>query len=79
MKTMQRSSSGWLTTRMPGILSGAAQECEKSDGLCLAEVRAAIRVLYYWRVSAEQIYLLFLFAKGERSDLTPEQVRELAR
>ena len=26
----------------------------------------------------EQIYLLFLFAKGERSDLTPEQVRELA-
>jgi len=27
----------------------------------------AIRVLYYWRVSAEQIYLLFLFAKGERS------------
>lgn len=38
-----------------------------------------IRVLYYWRVSAEQIYLLFLFAKGERSDLTSEQVRELAR
>jgi hypothetical protein len=23
-----------------------------------------IRVLYYWRVSAEQVYLLFLFAKG---------------
>ena len=38
-----------------------------------------IRVLYYWRANADQIYLLFLFAKGERSDLTPEQVRELAK
>ncbi len=38
-----------------------------------------IRVLYYWRTKADQIYLLFLFAKGEQSDLTPEQVRELAK
>jgi hypothetical protein len=38
-----------------------------------------IRVLYYWRASADQIYLLFLFAKGERSDLTPAQVHELAK
>jgi hypothetical protein len=80
MKTMQRCSSGWFTIRMPVISSGAAPECEKLDGLCRADVRAAaFRVSYYWRVSAEQIYLVFLFAKGERSDLTPEQVRELAR
>jgi hypothetical protein len=38
-----------------------------------------IRVLYYWRANADQIYLLFLFGKGERTDLTPVQVRELAK
>ena len=38
-----------------------------------------IRVIYYWRVRADQIYLLFLFPKGERSDLTPSQVKQLAK
>lgn len=38
-----------------------------------------IRVIYYWRVRAGQIYLLFLFPKGERSDLTPAQVKQLAK
>ena len=37
-----------------------------------------IRVIYYWHVRADQIYLLFLFPKGERSDLTPAQVKQLA-
>lgn len=38
-----------------------------------------IRVIYYWRVTADQIFLLYLFAKGERSDLTPAQVKTLAK
>jgi hypothetical protein len=38
-----------------------------------------IRVIYYWRVKADQIYLLFLFPKGERSDLTSAQVKQLAK
>ena len=37
-----------------------------------------IRVLYFWRPENDQIYLLFLFKKGERSDLTRSQVRRLA-
>ena len=41
-ETMGRSSIGWLTTRMLGISSGAVPECEKLDGLCRAEVRAAV-------------------------------------
>jgi hypothetical protein len=38
-----------------------------------------IRVMYYWRAKADQIYLLFLFPKSARSDLTPDQVKELAK
>jgi hypothetical protein len=37
------------------------------------------RVVYYWRSRADQIYLLLLFAKNDRSDLTPSQLAELAK
>jgi phage-related protein len=35
--------------------------------------------VYYWRVAAEQIYMLYIFAKGEKSTLTPDQVKSLAK
>lgn len=38
-----------------------------------------IRVMYYWRSKEDQVYLLFLLKKGERSDLTDSQLRELAK
>jgi len=38
-----------------------------------------IRVMYYWRSNKDQIYLLYLFKKGERSDLTDSQLKELAK
>ena len=38
-----------------------------------------IRVVYFWRTRADQIYLLFLFAKNVRSHLTPVQVKKLAK
>ena len=38
----RRSSNGWLTVRMLGIWSGVAPECEKLDGLCRVEARAAV-------------------------------------
>ncbi len=38
-----------------------------------------IRVMYYWRSKEDQIFLLYLFAKGERSDLTDSQLKELAK
>jgi hypothetical protein len=37
------------------------------------------RVVYYWRSRADQIYLLLLFAKNDRSNLTPSQLAELAK
>ena len=38
-----------------------------------------IRVMYYWRSHEHRIYLLYLFKKGERSDLTDSQRKELAK
>ena len=38
-----------------------------------------VRVIYYWRSHEDRIYLLYLFEKGERSDLTASQRKELAK
>jgi hypothetical protein len=38
-----------------------------------------IRVMYYWRSQEDQIYLLYLFKKGERSDLTDSQRKALGK
>jgi len=36
-----------------------------------------VRVVYYWVVARETILLIFAYAKNEREDLTPEQLRQL--
>jgi hypothetical protein len=38
-----------------------------------------IRVIYFWRVSESQILMLTMYAKNERSNLTPVQVKRLAK
>jgi len=38
-----------------------------------------VRVIYYWRTVQAQLYMLFMFPKNERSDLTPKQVKQLAQ
>jgi hypothetical protein len=37
------------------------------------------RVIYYWAVQKDVILLLFAYAKNETADLTPKQVRLLAK
>ena len=39
--------------------------------------RGGVRVIYYWAVSRERILLLYMYAKGEQEDLTPDQFRAL--
>ncbi len=39
--------------------------------------RGGARVIYLWKVAAERLYLLFLYPKNERSDLTRAQLRTL--
>jgi mRNA-degrading endonuclease RelE of RelBE toxin-antitoxin system len=40
--------------------------------------RGGFRIIYYWRRAHDQIYLLYLFEKGIRADLTPSQRVQLA-
>jgi hypothetical protein len=41
--------------------------------------RGGARVIYYWWVRHECCYLVYAYAKNERSDLTREQLKQLAR
>ena len=39
--------------------------------------RGGIRIIYYWDVSQDTIYMLLAFKKNQQEDLTPEQLRFL--
>jgi len=41
--------------------------------------RGGLRVIYYWDAARESCYMLFVYGKTEQGDLTPAQVRALAR
>lgn len=41
--------------------------------------RGGLRVIYYWVPDEEVFYMLYAYAKKEQGDLTPAQVRVLAR
>lgn len=39
--------------------------------------RGGVRVIYYWAVRQERLLMLLIYSKGEREDLSPDQVRIL--
>jgi len=39
--------------------------------------RGGARVIYYWKKSGSRLFLLFLYPKNERGDLTKVQLRKL--
>jgi hypothetical protein len=41
--------------------------------------RGGVRVIYFWRPVDQVFYMLFAYAKTEQEDLTPDQLRVLAR
>jgi mRNA-degrading endonuclease RelE of RelBE toxin-antitoxin system len=41
--------------------------------------RSGFRVIYYWDVPHDVIYMLLIYKKAEQEDLTPDQVRILRR
>ena len=41
--------------------------------------RGGVRVIYFWAVNAEQLLMLFIFAKNERDDLSVDQAKILSR
>ena len=41
--------------------------------------RGGVRVIYYWAVVHDRILMLFMYAKNEQDDLTPERLKVLRR
>lgn len=41
--------------------------------------RGAVRAIYYWTIVDNKILMLFMYAKNEQDDLTPEQLKVLRR
>lgn len=39
--------------------------------------RGGLRIIYFWAVVQEQMLMLLLYAKNERDDLSPEQLKVL--
>ncbi|MGH7710013.1 MAG: type II toxin-antitoxin system RelE/ParE family toxin [Gemmatimonadaceae bacterium] len=39
--------------------------------------RGGARIIYYWAMQRAQVYLLFLYPKNARANLTPAQLRTL--
>ncbi len=39
--------------------------------------RGGLRIIYYWFVSDEEIYFLYLYPKNKESDLSSDQLRKL--
>jgi len=39
--------------------------------------RGGARIIYYWAVSDDQIYMLYGYAKNEQADLTKDQIKAL--
>ncbi|HEY4668031.1 MAG TPA: type II toxin-antitoxin system RelE/ParE family toxin [Anaerolineales bacterium] len=41
--------------------------------------RGGVRVIYYWAANQEQLFMLLMYPKSERDDLTPAQLRQLRK
>jgi hypothetical protein len=41
--------------------------------------RGGIRVIYYWQISQDHIYLFTLYAKNEMSDLSSKEIKVLKK
>ena len=41
--------------------------------------RGGLRVIYYWARRDDTCYMLFIYAKNRTKDLTPRQIKKLAR
>ena len=41
--------------------------------------RGGARVIYYWAVSREKIFMLDIYAKNEKEELTQTEIKELRR
>ena len=41
--------------------------------------RGGLRIIYYWQVADERIWMLLVYPKSERDDLTRDEIKQLKR
>lgn len=41
--------------------------------------RGGLRIIYYWYVAGEALYMLYVYQKNEQEDLTRQQIKVLSR
>lgn len=41
--------------------------------------RGGLRIIYYWAVNDDQIFMLYIYPKSKQEDLTPTQLKTLKR
>lgn len=61
------------------LISGAAGLRKLRWGAEGRGKRGGVRTIYYWAVEEHVCYMLYVYAKNEQGDLTPAQVKALAR
>lgn len=68
-----------LRPEMGPVISGSGGLRKVRWGIEQQGKRGGLRVVYYWNKPDEIIYMLFIYRKNEREDLTPEQIKTLRR
>ena len=41
--------------------------------------RGGVRVIYFWQVNEDQLFMLYVYAKNELDNLTPDQLKVLRK
>ena len=39
--------------------------------------RGGVRIIYYWQVSDDQLWMLYIYGKGQQANLTHDQLKTL--
>lgn len=76
-----RMLQGYLVD-MPGsgdIVQGSGGIRKIRWGIKGRGKRGGVRVIYYWAVRHDQIFMLYVYAKNERDDLTKDQLLVLRK
>ena len=64
---------------MGSVIPGSGGLRKRRWGIEQQGERGGLRVIYYWDKPSETIYMLLIYRKSEREDLTPDQIKFLRR
>jgi len=77
---IERSSQRWRSAPQQGSLIPGSRGLRKLRWRATSRgKRGGLRVIYHWNAQEEVAYMLFVYSKKEQGDLTPAQVKALAK